>query len=120
LLVEAKRRLALKSGSVTKYPRGNISGGVDQSYEGYVGTYKQHVYGETEYGGTQVLKLSAIEFEKVGMPNLPPEAAAAHSETIQHALYGGLIMPFAVLGAMTFVARRNVHQDADDTQKEGE
>ena len=119
LLVEAKRRLALKPGSGATFPRGNISGGKDQSYENVVGNYKQHVYGEKEYGGTQVLKLSAVDFQKVGMPDLPPEAAAAHSETIQHALYGGLMMPLAVLGAMTYVAKRNVHHD-DDEQKGGD
>ncbi len=121
LLVEAKRRLALKPGSTAVFPRGNISGGKDQSYENVVGNYLQHVYGEKEYGGTQVLKLSAVPFEKVGMPNLPPEAAAAHSENIQHALYGGLMMPLAVLGAMTFVAKRNVkHDDADGDDQKGE
>lgn len=121
LLAEAKRRLALKPGATAVFPRGNISGGKDQSYENVVGNYKQHVYGEKEYGGTQVLKLSAVPFEKVGMPNLPPEAAAAHSETLQHALYGGLVMPFAVLGALTYVAKRNVHHDDDDddSQKGG-
>jgi hypothetical protein len=31
----------------------------DQSYETQAGKYLQHVYGEKEYGGTQVLKLSA-------------------------------------------------------------
>ena len=90
----------------------------DQIYEGTVGKYVQHVYGEKEYGGTQVLKLSGVPFEKVGMPNLPPEAAAAHSESIQHMLYGGLVMPLAVLGAMTFVAKRNVHHDDDDQKGE--
>ncbi|MBK8523662.1 MAG: hydrogenase 2 operon protein HybA [Betaproteobacteria bacterium] len=121
LLVEAKRRLALKPGSTAVFPRGNISGGKDQSYENVVGNYLQHVYGEKEYGGTQVLKLSAVPFQKVGMPNLPPEAAAAHSENIQHALYGGLMMPLAVLGAMTFVAKRNVkHDDADGDDQKGE
>lgn len=124
LLAEAKRRLALKPGSVATFPRGNISGGKDQSYENVVGNYKQHVYGEKEYGGTQVLKLSAVDFKKVGMPDLPPEAAAAHSETLQHALYGGLAMPIAVLGALTYVAKRNVHHDDSDdgdngTQKGG-
>ncbi|MBA3997974.1 MAG: hydrogenase 2 protein HybA [Candidatus Accumulibacter sp.] len=113
LLAEAKRRLALTPGSVATFPRGKL-GGADQSYEAYVGNYKQHVYGETEYGGTQVLKLSGVDFEKVGMPNLPPEAAAAHSETIQHTLYGGMLMPLAVLGALTFVAKRNVHHDDDE------
>jgi hypothetical protein len=59
------------------------------------------------------------------MPNLPPEAAAAHSETLQHTLYGGMLMPIAVLGAMTFIAKRNVHHDdetaddAADAQKGG-
>ncbi len=110
LLAEAKRRLALKPGSVTRYPRGKI-GGPDQSYEGPVGPYLQHVYGEEEYGGTQVLKLSAVAFEKVGMPNLPPKSSAATSETIQHTLYGGLIMPLAVLGALSFVAKKNVRAE---------
>jgi len=73
----------------------------------------QHVYGEKEYGGTQVLKLSGVTFEKVGMPNLPPNSSAATSETIQHSLYGGLVMPVAVLAALSFVAKRNVHDEDD-------
>ncbi|MBW7903057.1 MAG: hydrogenase 2 operon protein HybA [Rhodocyclaceae bacterium] len=127
LLAEAKRRLALKPGETAVFPRGRLraadEGGVrhavwreepDQSYENVVGSYQQHVYGETEYGGTQVLKLSGVPFEKVGMPKLPPEAAAAHSESIQHMLYGGLVMPLAVLGAMTFIARRHVRHDDEN------
>jgi len=117
LLVEARRRLALKAGTATKIPRGKL-GGPDQSYEAPVGKYLQHVYGEKEYGGTQVLKLSGVNFEKVGMPDLPPDAAAAMSETIQHTLYGNLIMPFAVLGAMTYVAKRNVKPDDESSAKE--
>ena len=91
----------------------------DQSYETPAGKYLQHVYGEKEYGGTQVLKLSGVNFQKMGMPDLPPDAAAAMSETIQHTLYGGLLMPFAVLGAMTFVAKRNVKPEDDESGKEG-
>jgi Fe-S-cluster-containing dehydrogenase component len=117
LLLEAKRRLALKPGSVTRYPRGKL-GGPDQSYEGQVGKYLQHVYGEKEYGGTQVLKLSSVNFEKVGMPNLPPRSSAATSETIQHSLYGGLIMPIAVLGALSFIAKKNVHDEDDSDGNE--
>lgn len=115
LLAEAKRRLALKPGEWTQFPRGRIDG-PDQSYEGQVGKYVQHVYGETEYGGTQVLKLSAVDFQKAGQPKLPPKSSAATSETIQHSLYGGLVMPLAVLGALTYVAKRNVA--TDDDQKE--
>lgn len=116
LLAEAKRRLALKPGSWATFQRGRIDG-PDQSYEAQVGNYVQQVYGESEYGGTQVLKLSAVDFEKAGMPKLPPQSAAATSETIQHSLYGGMIMPIAVLGALTFVARRNVAPD-DGEKKE--
>jgi Fe-S-cluster-containing dehydrogenase component len=113
LLVEAKRRLALQPGSRTVYPRGAL-GGPDQSYEAPVGNYLQHVYGEHEYGGTQVLKLSAVNFEKVGMPDLPPKASAALSETIQETLYAKLIMPAVVLGALTLAARRNAKPDDDE------
>lgn len=139
LLAEAKRRLALKPGSVTTYPRGHLRHGQlrellgqpegkgrmerkgwkdepNQNYEGEVGTYVQHVYGEKEYGGTQVLKLSGVPFEKVGMPALPPYSSAATSETIQHTLYGGLLMPIAVLGALTFIAKRNIKPEEGDEQ----
>jgi Fe-S-cluster-containing dehydrogenase component len=119
LLAEAKRRLAMKPGEPNVFPRGKL-GGPDQSYETPAGKYLQHVYGEKEYGGTQVLKLSGVNFQKVGMPNLPPDAAAALSETIQHTLYGNLIMPFAVLGAMTFMAKRNIKPEPESGDgKEG-
>ena len=146
LLAEAKRRLAMKPGEMNRFPRGRLRPAQekalqgkpegkgqgtqmmmranwrdepDQSYETPAGKYLQHVYGEKEYGGTQVLKLSGVDFEKLGMPNLPPDAAAAMSETIQHNLYGNLIMPFAVLGAMTWVARRNAKPDDESADKEG-
>lgn len=132
LLAEAKRRLNLQPGQWTTMPRGRLpapgetveqaalwKAPRDQHYEAQVGNYVRHVYGETEYGGTQVLKLSAVTFEKVGMPNLPPRSSAATSETIQHTLYGGLLMPLAVLGALTFVARRNVVADDDERNDQG-
>jgi Fe-S-cluster-containing dehydrogenase component len=129
LLAEAKRRLALKPGDTTTVPRGRLpysDAAVekaspwrkegDQSYEVKVGPYLQHVYGETEYGGTQVLKLSAVDFEKVGQPKLGPDASAALSEGIQHTLYGGMVMPIAVLGALAWVAKRNVVTDDDESK----
>jgi hypothetical protein len=118
LLAEAKRRIALKPGTLTKYPRGKI-GGPDQSYEAYVGNYIQHVYGEKEYGGTQVLKLSAVNFQKMGLPDLPPNSSAATSETIQHSLYGGLVLPVVALGALSFIAKRNVKEE-DTAASQGE
>lgn len=131
LLAEAKRRLALKPGEWATMPRGRLipanetpeqaakwKGLREQSYEAQVGNYLQHVYGEHEYGGTQVLKLSAVNFQKVGMPDLPPKSSAATSETIQHTLYGGMVMPLAVLAGLTWIAKRNVVED-EETPKGG-
>ena len=113
LRAEAARRLALKPGTKTVFPRGEL-GGKDQSYENVVGHYVQHVYGEKEVGGTQVIKLSAVPFDKVGHKPLPERSAASQSETLQHTLYGGLAMPLVVLGAMTYFAKRNVKPDDDE------
>lgn len=117
LLAEAKRRLALKPGSTAVYPRGKL-GGPDQSYEGPVGNYQQHVYGEKEYGGTQVYKIAAVPLEKLGLVKLPDHSSAATSETMQHTLYGGLIMPLAVLGGLVYVAKRNVKDEGENEENQ--
>jgi hypothetical protein len=84
------------------------------SYEAQVGNYLQHVYGETEYGGTQVLKLSAVPSRRSGMPDLPPILRLAIGNHPAHAVRrpGHAAR---VLGAMTYVAKRNV-KPADDEQ----
>ena len=48
-----------------------------------------------------------------GMPDLPAKSSAATSETIQHSLYGGLVLPVVALGALSFIAKRNVKPDDD-------
>jgi Fe-S-cluster-containing dehydrogenase component len=131
LLVEAKRRLALKPGEYTTMPRGRLpySDAVaekastwrkepNQQYEVQIGKYLQHVYGETEYGGTQVLKLASVNFEKLGMPNLPAQSSASKSETIQHTLYQGMALPIAMLVGMTYFAKRNVASGEEKAQGE--
>ncbi len=122
LLAEAKRRLALKPGTTAVFPRGEL-GGKDQSYENVVGHYQQHVYGEKEVGGTQVIKLSAVPFDKVGQRPLPEESSSSKSETLQHTLYGHMALPLVVLGGMTYFAKRNVkpedQDDGDPTDRSG-
>jgi hypothetical protein len=71
----------------------------------------QHVYGEKEVGGTQMFKLSAVAFDKLGHKPLPERSFSSQSETLQHTLYGGLVLPLAVLGVMSWVAKRNVKHD---------
>lgn len=104
---EIGRRKKLKPGQDTLFPRGRL-GGPDQSYPGVAARYVDHVYGERELGGTQMLMLAGIPFEKLGYPKLPDESFASRSETLQHTLYGGLVLPAVLLGGLTWIAKRNV------------
>lgn len=111
---EAKRRVALKPGQETKFPRGNINTHDQSSHTAKAAAYLPQIYGEKELGGTQMMKLSAVPFEKLGMPKLPERSYAATSETMQHTLYGNaLVLPLVFLGALTYVAKRNVKHDDD-------
>jgi len=86
LLTEAKRRIA--------------DGG---------GKYVPKVYGETDGGGTQVLYLSHVPFESLGLPALGEHGIASRARAVQHAVDKYFIMPgvlYAVLSAVTFRNRK--------------
>lgn len=118
LKAEAKRRLALKPGQETSFPRGNINTHDQSPMTAKAGAYVQQIYGEKELGGTQVIKLAAVPFEKLGMPTLPERSFAANSETMQETLYGNyLALPIAFFGVLTFIAKRNTKDDGDDHEK---
>jgi hypothetical protein len=119
LHAEAKRRVALKPGQETEFPRVNLDTHDQSPHTAPAAKYLPQIYGDKEVGGTQMLKLSAVPFEKMGMPTLPERSYAATSETMQHTLYGNaLALPLAFLGVLTFVAKRNVkHDDAADDEK---
>ena len=69
-----------------------------------------------EYGGTQVLKLSWRAVREGRHAEPPPEGRALRVDPA-HALRRPRDA-LAVLGAMTFVAKRNVHHDDDDQKGE--
>jgi Fe-S-cluster-containing dehydrogenase component len=73
--------------------------------------YLDHIYGEHEAGGTNHLYLSALPFEKLGLPGLGPEAPAEISERIQHTIYRGFIAPVALYAGLCFVAIRNKNKN---------
>lgn len=116
LHAESKRRLSLKAGEKTAFPRGNLNTRDQSSHTANVANYLQKIYGENELGGTQMLKLAAVPFDKLGMPTLPDRSFSSVSETMQHTLYGGLIAPLAFLGVLTYVAKGNVR---DETNEDG-
>lgn len=76
--------------------------------------YINQVYGEFEGGGTSVLYLSKIPFEKLGLPNLPDYSQASISEGIQHTLYQGLIAPTVIYAGLAVIAYRNRSKDKEE------
>jgi len=84
LLKEAKRRIAASPGR-------------------YVPT----VYGEAEGGGTQVLYLSHVPFETLGLPALGAAPAPELARSLQHGIYRGFAGPLALYGVLGFVMWRN-------------
>lgn len=71
--------------------------------------YVAKVYGETEAGGTQVLYLSHVPFEKLGLPDYGPEGVPRTAYAIQEGLYQGFVAPVVLyvgLGAVLFRNRK--------------
>jgi Fe-S-cluster-containing dehydrogenase component len=110
LLEEAKRRMQLKPGETYNYPRGDVRK-PDSFHEKEVPTYQQHVWGEKEAGGTNVMHISAIPFDKLGMPPLGERSAASVAETVQHSVYGFMALPALALAGLTYTVRRNTKDD---------
>src|SRR5262249_60546389 len=50
------------------------------------GRYVDHIYGEREAGGTTVLYLSAVPFDKLGFPDVGTKAYPAYTATALHAV----------------------------------
>lgn len=116
LLEEAKHRIAMAPGDEYAYPRDTLDS--PDRYVAKVPNYIDRVYGEKQGGGTQVLVLAGVPFEKLELPNLPERAFAGVSETFQHTIYKGMIAPFAFLGGLMYLARRNTSKNEGTHQVE--
>ncbi|MCU7917300.1 MAG: hydrogenase 2 operon protein HybA [Candidatus Thiodiazotropha sp. (ex Epidulcina cf. delphinae)] len=110
LLEEARQRMTLTAGELYNYPRGDVRS-PDSHHEKAAPSYQQHIWGEREAGGTNVMHVSAIAFDKLGMPPLGERSYASISETVQHTLYSYLALPAVALAGLTFVVRRNTRDD---------
>jgi Fe-S-cluster-containing dehydrogenase component len=85
--------------------------------------YVPKIYGETDGGGTQVLYLSHVPFDKIGLPSLSDRAVPDVQRTIQHGIYQGFVAPIAlygVLGAVLWRNRRKSAVEGDSQEKERE
>jgi Fe-S-cluster-containing dehydrogenase component len=107
LLAEAKRRLTLEPGTYENFPVSSIGASQPEQYQSHkVGHYQEHIYGENEVGGTQVLLMAGVPFGKLGLPDLPDESFVSLANGIQYAIYKGMGYPLVVLGALIYMVRR--------------
>lgn len=85
LLAEARRRIAAHPGMY----------------------FEDRVYGETEAGGTQVLYLSHVPFEQLGLPSFGPQGVPHTCYTVQEGIYKGFVAPVALYAVLAGVMLRN-------------
>lgn len=79
--------------------------------------YVNKVYGETDLGGTQMLYLSHVEFEKLGFRFTDKDSVPNMQQTIQHGIYQGFAAPvalYALLGAVVFRNRKNIESKEEE------
>lgn len=81
------------------------------------GKYVQHIYGEKELGGTQVLYVSHVPFEKLGFRFNEEQSVPHVQQTVQHGVYQGFIAPVALYGLLGAVIFRNRRRGAADDQE---
>ena len=118
LSAEIERRQAMKPGEMNLFPRRTPDSGDTQ--ERPTAEYVDHVYGQKEVGGTQMRYLSGVPFDKFALPvDLPERSYAATSETLQHTLYGGLILPGVALAGLVGAAWRGSRDHHDDDDQHG-
>lgn len=81
------------------------------------GRYVPKIYGEHDLGGTQVLYLSHVPFEKLGFRFQQDQPVPEAQQTVQHGIYQGFIAPLALyglLGAVMFRNRRRADSGGDE------
>jgi formate dehydrogenase iron-sulfur subunit len=77
--------------------------------------YVPKVYGEHELGGTQVLYLSHVEFEKLGFRFKQDESVPNLQQSVSHGIYKGFAGPvalYALLGAVMFRNRKSSEKES--------
>jgi Fe-S-cluster-containing dehydrogenase component len=122
LKAESQRRLQKNPGDHYVFPRGKL-GGDRPPHEGTIAQYQEHVYGLNELGGTQIMYMSAIPFDKLGLPvNVPNFGYPTFAEGIQHTVYKWMLAPAILLGGLAYVVHRNTlkkseHKDAAERRE---
>jgi hypothetical protein len=80
--------------------------------------YVHKIYGEHDGGGTQVVYLSHVGFDKLGLPELGDRPLPETVNNVQGTIYNYFIAPVAVFGALATVIRRNLKKEEEGHEAE--
>jgi len=75
--------------------------------EKYYPQPEPRIYGESDLGGTQVLYLASVSFDKLGLPDIGDEPVAHLARSVQHGAYRWGAAPVALYGILGAVMWRN-------------
>jgi formate dehydrogenase iron-sulfur subunit len=82
--------------------------------------YINHIYGEKEAGGTSVLYLASVPFEKIGLPNVSDQPYPTVSRRALHAVPPAVLVMGALLGGIySFFKRRTLALAASQSETSG-
>lgn len=78
--------------------------------------YVNHVFGETEVGGTSWIYLASKDFAELDFPKLGKSPAPGVSESIQHGIFAYFVPPvslYALLGGIMWMSKRKKELDEE-------
>ena len=82
--------------------------------------YIDHIYGESEVGGTSWIYLAGREFTELGFPKLGKNPAPGVSEAIQHGVFAYFIPPvsfYALLGGVMWLTKQNKDRNQEQADE---
>ena len=75
--------------------------------------YVDHVYGETEAGGTSVLLISAVPSDKLGLPDVGPTPVTQASTTVMNTTPAVVTLALPVLGGIYWLLKNSETEKED-------
>ncbi len=82
--------------------------------------YEDRVYGEGDLGGTQVLYLSHLPFNELGLPEVGDESRAYYGSKVHNVVYKGLAIPIAVYAVLVATVKRRYKVMEEEARREAE
>lgn len=110
------------TGAVKFGSRANLLAEAKARIEASPGKYYQdRVYGEGDLGGTQVLYLSHLPFDRLGLPDVGTESRAHYGSKVHNVVYKGMAIPIAVYAVLVAAVKRRwkvMEEEAHREEKE--